>query len=250
MNQEQINRDWSESSENYDSIIFNELNSFRAEAWQKQILSKFPEGKALDILDIGCGPGFFSIILSQMGHNVIGIDGAEGMLDKARSNIARTGSSASIQEMDANYLDFPDGSFDLIVSRNVTHTLLDHVRAYTEWKRVLRDDGLLLIYDANWHHHGTIPEVQAQYVEDWRECVRKFGSDFNGNTDPDAAPHLGEPEDHPLKDYNRPDFDIGILKSIGFNEISTDRNITGHLWDEKERTLYRTTPMFEICAAK
>ena len=250
MDQEQINREWSESSANYDSIIFDELNSFRPAVWQKQILSHFPPDRELEILDIGCGPGFFSIILSQMGHHVTGIDAAEGMLEKARGNVARVGAKASILQMDANDLDFPDNTFDLIVSRNVTHTLLDHTIAYREWKRVLKDGGLLLIYDANWHHLGTVPEVQAQYIEDWKQCVRTFGSDFNGNTDPDGQPHVGEEENHPLRDYMRPDYDIGILKAIGFSEITIDRDITGPLWDDKEKLLYATTPMFEICAKK
>lgn len=251
MDQEQINRDWTESSENYDSIIFDELNSFRTAAWQKQILSHFPKDKTLNILDIGCGPGFFSIILSEKGHSVTGIDGAKGMLEKARRNVARTGSDATILEMDANYLEFPDCSFDLVVSRNVTHTLLDHTRAYTEWKRVLKDDGLLLIYDANWHHIETVPGIRRQYIEDWKKCVRTYGSDFNGNTDPDGAPHVDDIDGgHPLGQLVRPDFDVDVLTAVGFSSISCDRNIIGPLWDDKEKTLYGVTPMFEICARK
>ena len=131
MKQSEINRSWSESAPNYDSIIHDELRSFRVEAWQKQILSHFPAGQTLQILDIGCGPGFFSIILSAMGHDVTGIDGADGMLQRARANVAAVHSDADILQMDANCLDFPDGTFDLVVSRNVTHTLLDHAKAYT-----------------------------------------------------------------------------------------------------------------------
>ena len=77
MNQCEINQSWSESAPNYDSIIHDELKSFRVAAWQEQILSHFPAGRPLQILDIGCGPGFFSIILSAMGHDVTGIDGAD-----------------------------------------------------------------------------------------------------------------------------------------------------------------------------
>ena len=62
MKQSEINQSWSESAPNYDSIIHDELRSFRVEAWQEQILSHFPAGQTLQILDIGCGPGFFSII--------------------------------------------------------------------------------------------------------------------------------------------------------------------------------------------
>lgn len=249
MEQSEINRSWSENSENYDSIIHNEFASFRTLAWQKQILSHFPEGKRLRILDIGCGPAFFSIILSACGHDVIGIDGAEGMLLRARANVSAAGSTATILEMNAASLQFPDASFDLLVSRNVTHTLLNHVNTYKEWKRVLKPDGCLLIYDANWHLSETVPEVRARCREDWHRCIVQFGSDYNGNTDPNGpSPYDGPTTEHPLADLIRPDYDIGILRAIGFRNVFFSRNIIENLWDEKEKVIYGFTPMFEICA--
>jgi ubiquinone/menaquinone biosynthesis C-methylase UbiE len=251
MDQERINSEWSESSENYDNIIQAELRSFRPAAWQKQILSRFDSGRKLRILDIGCGPGFFTIILSEKGHEVTGIDGAYGMLEKARRNVAASGYASEIVEMDANDLKFEDNTFDLIVSRNVTHTIQDHVKAYSEWKRVLKEGGVLLIYDANWHHIETVPEVRKRYIRDWKKCVSVYGSDFNGNTDPEGAPHMDDIEGgHPLGDIVRPDYDIGILKAIGFKKIEYKRDIISSLWDEKEKTLYGCTPMFEISAIK
>ena len=250
MKQSEINRSWSESAPNYDSIIHDELRSFRVEAWQKQVLSHFPAGQTLQILDIGCGPGFFSIILSAMGHDVTGIDGADGMLQRARANVAAAHSDADILQMDANCLDFPDGTFDLVVSRNVTHTLLDHAAAYTEWKRVLKPGGLLLIYDANWHLPETVPEMRERYLADWKACIERFGSDFNGNTDPDAKSYYDGLHEHPLGDLMRPDYDVGVLQAVGFREIQTDRNIIEQLWDDKEKLIYGSTPMFEIAARR
>ena len=248
--QDEIFRDWSESSANYDRIIRDELNSFRPDAWLRQILSHFPEGKRLRILDIGCGPGFFSIILSMAGHEVTGIDGADGMLERCRKNVEASGCGAKILKGDAANLEFPDETFDLVVSRNVTHAIPDHVKAYTEWKRVLKPDGILLIYDANWHFEETVPAVREQYYKDWRECIRVYGSDFNENTDPDGIPQVDKDTlgTHPLGDLMRPDYDIGILKAVGFESVSFVRDVTGPLWDDKEKLLYGTTPMFEIKA--
>jgi hypothetical protein len=48
----------------------------------------------------------------------------------------------------------------------------------------------------------------------------------------------------------RPDYDVGILEAIGFSSVSYHRNIIERLWDEKEKLIYGTTPMFEICAVK
>lgn len=247
MKQRDIHRDWNKSAPNYDSIIHDELNSFRPDAWRRQILSHFPEGKTLNVLDVGCGPGFFSIILSQAGHRVTGIDGATEMLRRARINVEAFGADAEIMEMDAGHLDFPADSFDLILSRNVTHTFRDFPGIYGEWKRVLKPDGLLLIYDANWHLSATDPELRARYLRDWQECIKQFGSDFNGNTDPSKVP-TSEPRRHRLGTLIRPDFDIGVLRAVGFSSILYQRDITEKLWDDKEKLLYGTTPMFEIAA--
>jgi len=250
--QDEINRIWSEDAQNYDNVIQDELNSFRAAAWQEQILSHFSGCVPLKILDVGCGPAFFSIILSAKGHDVTGVDSAAGMLEKARANVAAAGSGARILEMDASDLRFPDQSFDLVVSRNVTHTLLDHARTYAEWRRVLKDGGLLLIYDANWHLTENVPALHRQYLDDWRSCVRRFGSDFSGNTDPDAEPPEEDVQGvhRRLGDLMRPDFDVGVLRAVGFRDVAYTRSIIDKLWDEKEKVLYGTTPMFELRARK
>lgn len=49
---------------------------------------QFPrkEKEELKVLDVGCGPGFFPIILAEAGYNVTAVDYTEEMLEKAREN--------------------------------------------------------------------------------------------------------------------------------------------------------------------
>ena len=84
------------------------------------ILEYAPSKDCLDILDIGTGPGFFPIVLSQGGHNVTGIDLTENMIEFARFNLARESASAKLMTMDCQDLKFPDNSFDLLICRNLT----------------------------------------------------------------------------------------------------------------------------------
>lgn len=249
-NQQEINEQWTESSSNYDRIIHDELNSYRPATWQKQILSQVKTDQPLHILDTGCGPAFFTIILAQKGHIVTGIDGAEGMLERARANVQAAGVQAEILEMDCHQLEFTEDTFDLIVSRNVTHALRDHVQVYKEWQRVLKPGGVLLIFDANWHLIEQPGPIHDQYIKDVRRCIELFGSDFNEHTDPDAVEDWEFDETHLLGDTIRPDWDLGILKALGYTNLSYDRDITEKLWDEKEKTIYATTPMFMIRAEK
>ena len=252
--QKAINEHWSNSSENYDRIIRDELDSFRVEAWQDLIRGQVNgRKKDLHVLDCGCGPGFFTVILAKAGYRVTGVDAAAGMLEKARANAALYGVRAKILEMDCHELDFEDGTFDLVVSRNVTHTLRDHVKAYSEWKRVLKPGGVLLIFDANWHLPSADPEMMRESIRREKLCIAMFGSDFSGNTDFDEKRARKAYEDeprHPLGDLRRPDWDCGILQAVGFGDITYQRDITGPLWDDKEKLIYGHTPMFMIRAVK
>ena len=254
MNRDQkaINERWSKGSDNYDKIIRDELASFRAEGWQQLIAAQTGHRSGLEILDCGCGPGFFTIILSRAGYRVTGIDAAEGMLEKARKNAAEYGAGAQILEMDCHELSFPDDSFDLVVSRNVTHALREHVRVYREWLRVLKPGGVLLIFDANWHLPQASEEAYREAMEREKKAIEIYGSDFSGNTvfDGNAEFAPGKRHPHPLGDLRRPDWDAGILLAVGFADISCDRDITGPLWDDKEKLVYGNTPMFMLRAVK
>ena len=45
--------------------------------------------RKMNILDVGTGPGFFAIILTLAGHNVVGIDITEEMIQRAKVNAQR-----------------------------------------------------------------------------------------------------------------------------------------------------------------
>ena len=250
--QKTINAQWSKSAENYNKIIHDELASFRVAGWQRLIAAQVGDRQGLKVLDCGCGPAFFTIILAKAGYRVTGIDAAAGMLEKARQNVAEYGVDADILEMDCHALKFPENTFDLVVSRNVTHTLRDHVQVYAEWPRVLKPGGTLLIFDANWHLPQASDELFRESAERERKGIELYGSDFSGNTVFDDNAEFAEKKrhTHPLGDLMRPDWDCGILRAVGFQSIAYDRDITGPLWDDKEKLIYGNTPMFMLRAVK
>ena len=250
--QAEINEHWSKDSANYDRIIHDELASFRVEGWQKLIREQTGNRPGLEVLDCGCGPAFFTILLLKAGYRVTAIDAAAGMLEKARKNTVEYGVEARILEMDCHELTFVDNSFDVVVSRNVTHALRDHAQVYSGWLRVLRLGGILLIFDANWHLPQASEEMFRESAERERKCIERYGSDFSGNTVFDDNAEFSEKnrKPHPLRDLIRPDWDCGILRAVGFAEITYDRDITGPLWDDKEKLVYGNTPMFMLRAVK
>ena len=80
---DRIENYWSKRSDDFFDLRIEELKSDKRQLWQDEIIANLPDKEHLKILDVGCGPGFFSVILSSLGHDVIGIDLTESMIQKA-----------------------------------------------------------------------------------------------------------------------------------------------------------------------
>ena len=145
-----IERYWNERSANFGEVRRRELESADAEAWREFITTKIPARRPLKILDVGTGAGFFAILLSRLGHEVIGIDMSREMLTQARLNAEHFAIRAEFSEMNAQKPDFDDEMFDVVISRNLTWTLPDVESAYREWRRVLKCGGVLLNFDSDY----------------------------------------------------------------------------------------------------
>ena len=246
MDIESMARYWSQDAENYGDIIRKELASFRVKAWQNYLREKLP-ADTRKVLDLGCGPGFFSIILAKMGYEVTAVDCSEGMLAQARQLVKRAGLEITLQQKDINHPEFPDDSFDAIVSRNVTWTLSNPWQVYEECQRLLRPGGRLLLFDANWNMPLYDDDMARRAENRRQECLSQYGDAL------ETADEVTEPLDPlqlPLSGTKRPYWDVELLRSMGFGEVHAEFDLTERLWDEKERLLYGETPLFGVFATK
>lgn len=92
MDEEMIGH-WNEDAPNYGSIIADESASFRVSAWQQLFREKMP-AHAETVLDIGCEPGFLSIVAATLGYQVTGIDSSPEMLKLAEEHALALGQQA------------------------------------------------------------------------------------------------------------------------------------------------------------
>ena len=227
-----IEKYWDERSEHFSKSRRLELDGVDGISWQKIFKKNLPKHeKALKILDVGTGAGFFAAILSKMGHKVIGIDMSSKMLGEAQKNLRELNLHAEFHKMNAQNLNlFADEKFDAVVTRNLTWTLPDVKAAYIEWRRVLKIGGVLMNFDSDYGDKNFFSCSRTKISnEQLTEC--------------DKIKNLVE-----ISGFRRPNWDKMYLESINF-AVRLEEDIS-HAVHKDNRCFYDLVPLFAIYATK
>lgn len=100
------------------------------------------------VLDAGCGAGYGAEALAKAGaKKVFGVDIAPNSIQYCRENYSRQNLTFKIG--DAARLDFRDNFFDLIVAFETIEHIKDYRQAISEFYRVLKPGGKLIISTPN-----------------------------------------------------------------------------------------------------
>jgi len=114
------------------------------------LLERLERGSTL--LDVGCGPGTISTDLARLvaPGRVDAIDLSPDVIATAREiNRGDDLENLHFAVDDVYGLSFPAASFDVVFAHQVLQHLSDPVAALREMRRVLRDDGILAVRDAD-----------------------------------------------------------------------------------------------------
>lgn len=106
--------------------------------------SPLGEVAGLDVLDLGCGTGYFSAWLARRGARPVALDPTPAQLATVRRLQAETGLEFPLVEGVGESLPFPDASFDLAISEYGASLWADPGRWVPEAARVLRPGGRLV----------------------------------------------------------------------------------------------------------
>jgi ubiquinone/menaquinone biosynthesis C-methylase UbiE len=130
------------------------------------------------VLEVGVGTGK-NMPFYPKDAQVTAIDLSPAMLQRASAKAAREGYAADLRLMDAQLLDFPDGTFDTVVGTFVFCSVPDAVRGLREVRRVTKPGGQILLLE-----HMRSPNRAVGFMMDLLNpiVVRIMGANINRHT--------------------------------------------------------------------
>lgn len=211
---------WSESANRYSRSVQQVIQSQEAKnAWQ-DLFTEMLGKTRISILDVGTGPGVIALLLAEQGHDVTGIDQSEEMLANARRNAQASNISVRFKQGNAEKLPFQDGSFDAVVNRHVLWTVTDPEKAISEWWRVLKPSGRIMIIDGNWYRNDkSLKKAAWRCASKILVLVTEHRDPRSGDFDEDVKKKLWSVK------ANRPNLDVKFLEKAGFKDIRVINNI-------------------------
>ena len=150
-----------------------------------EILDKTVRGKK--VLEFGCGQNSYAVWMAERGAEVVGIDISDEAIEQMRERVSTQSISdkVSFLRMNAEQLEFPDRSFDVIAGRAILHHL-DLEKSLSEISRTLRPGGIALFVEPLGHnpvinaYRNRTPELRTPdehplVMNDLRLAEKHFG---------------------------------------------------------------------------
>ena len=240
---------WAKRAASYTEDTSFELQPDYEENWMRVVTAQLTVCSGKRVLDVGTGPGFLAIGLARRGYEVTAVDYTPEMLAMARKNaVEQLGEEAAARirfvRADAQRLEFADGSFDAVVTRNLTWNLEDPQLAYACWHRVLKKDGVLLNFDAAWYAYLIDEEKQEGFLEDRRQVKEQELDDFEDYAESDRMEEITKKLS--ITRSKRPEADVQMMRAAGFQNIEVYEDIGQRVWNAREQVNYASRPMFLI----
>ena len=132
-------------------------------------------GKTARILDLGCGPGFYSGRLAKLGHQCVGIDYSPASIEYAEDSARRDRLSCVYQQADIRHAEYGSG-FDLVMSIYGEFNVFRpaDAKAILQKAHAALDTGGMLLLEA--HTLAVIQEMENQ-GNSWHSAEEGLFSD-------------------------------------------------------------------------
>jgi len=125
--------------------------TMRERRFRRALVDEVLAGGHRRVLDLGCGTGSLAVALARRAPSasIIGLDGDPAVLQRAAGKARAARVRLELIEASADTIPLADGSVECVVSSLLLHHLSTDAKrgALAEARRVLSDDGRLLIAD-------------------------------------------------------------------------------------------------------
>lgn len=174
-----------------------------------------PPGKAA-ILDVGCGTGFLSLLLSELGYMVTGVDFSDEMMAEAARKAESKGLTITWLHGDAETPPVKADTFEAVISRHLLWTLPDPEKALTNWKNLLPPGGQIIVIDGVWTPKTPYAKAMAALSS---ALVRMKGRNEHGNWEQE---YMRNPGDLPFMGGAEPHLVVELFEKVGLVNIHLD----------------------------
>jgi len=150
----------------YEKIFGEDFVSTGGITTTTEFVSKLGLNENSYVLDVGCGIGGSAFLMRRdYGAKVLGFDLSNNMVDIAQERLQNHGlDKVDFEIKDATQVDFPEGTFDVIYSRDTILHIADKLSLFKNFFKWLKPGGKLMITDYCCTADEWSPDYRA-YVE-------------------------------------------------------------------------------------
>ena len=232
---------WDTNASFWVQIIREHRDKYRNELTDPAMLQAIGQPEGLTVLDAGCGEGYLSRILAKNGAIVTGLDFSAKQIEAARTYSLTDTLPISFDVASVDEMPYADDTFDLVVCNHVLNDLHDPSKAISEFARVLRSGGrlvILMLHPCFYNKHAEREQatnrlIAASYfdarsieqafevdgltspvantawfrpLEFYTEALRKSGFVITSLTEPHPSPEQMQADNWWTKGFTRPLF--------------------------------------------
>lgn len=162
---------WDDAAKSFDWLSFGDDRRFAA--YKRRLFGKM-QGKSL-MVATGTGNDFKYF---PPGQDIVALDISPKMLEKAAPRAAFYPGTLTLREMDVCKLDFPDNTFDTVVTVCTFCSVPKPILGLTELHRVLKPGGQILMFE---HMRSRVAQFGV-LLDLMTPLSRRFGPDLNRDT--------------------------------------------------------------------